>query len=110
MPLSNVTSEWQRCDLFADLGPTTDVDIGDGGEPVVLDTVGLHRPLNALRALGIGRSIFWGRRRGAPRRVSGHRPWLAAGSYVRSRRSIRLSSPPWLVLTSAMRRRLEIKD
>ncbi len=58
MPDTGITSEWQRCDLFPDHGPTTEVDIGDGGEPVVLDTVGLRRLLEALRALGIGAEHF----------------------------------------------------
>ena len=35
VPDTNITSEWQRCDLFPNHGPTTPVDIGDGGEPVV---------------------------------------------------------------------------
>ena len=52
VPDTNITSEWQRCDLFPDHGPTTEVDIADGGQPVVLDTVGLQRLLDALRALG----------------------------------------------------------
>ena len=58
MPDTNITSEWQRCDLFAGDGPTTAVDIADGGEPVVLDTEGLQRLLNGLRALGIGAEHF----------------------------------------------------
>ena len=53
VPDSNITSEWQRCDLFPDHGSTTKVDIADGGEPVVVDTVGLQRLLEALRALGM---------------------------------------------------------
>ena len=59
-PLSdtNITSEWQRCDLFPDHGPTTEVDSADGGEPVVLDTVGLQRLLHGLRVLGIGTEHF----------------------------------------------------
>ena len=52
MPDTNITSEWQRCDLFPGHGPTTEVDIADGGEPVVLDTVGLQRLLDGLRAVG----------------------------------------------------------
>ena len=31
VPDTNITSEWQRCDLFVGDGPTTEVDIGDGG-------------------------------------------------------------------------------
>jgi WD40 repeat protein len=58
VPDTNITSEWQRCDLFPDHGPTTDVDIADGAAPVVLDTVGLQRLLDALRALGIGAEHF----------------------------------------------------
>ena len=55
VPDTNITSEWQRCDLFTGHGPTTAVDIADGGQPVVLDTVGLQRLLEALRALGTHR-------------------------------------------------------
>ena len=58
VPDTNITSEWQRCDLFPGHGPTTAVDIADGGEPVALDTVGLQRLLDALRALGIGAEHF----------------------------------------------------
>ena len=58
VPDTNITSEWQRCDLFPDHGPSTAVDIADGGEPVVLDTDGLQRLLEALRALGIGAEHF----------------------------------------------------
>ena len=57
VPDTNVTSEWQRCDLFPGEGPTTGVSV-DGGEPVVLDTVGLQRLLDALRGLGIGAEHF----------------------------------------------------
>ena len=58
VPDTNITSEWQRCDLFPAHGPTTDIDIADGGEPVELDPVGLQRLLEALRALGIGAEHF----------------------------------------------------
>ena len=58
LPDTNITSEWQRCDLFPDHGPTTDVDVGDGGKPVVLATEGLQRLLDGLRALGIGAEHF----------------------------------------------------
>ena len=58
VPDTNITSEWQRCDLFPDHGATTSVDIADGGQPMVLDTVGLQRLLDALRALGIGAEHF----------------------------------------------------
>ena len=58
VPHTNITSEWQRCDLFPDHGPTTKVDIADGGEPVVVDGAGLQRLLNSLRKLGIGAEHF----------------------------------------------------
>ena len=58
LPDTSITSEWQRCDLFPGDGPTTEVDIADAGQPVVLDTVGLQRLLDALRALGIGAEHF----------------------------------------------------
>ena len=53
-----VTSQWQYCDLFPDHGPTTNIDIGDGGQPVVLASEGLQRLLDGLRALGIGAEHF----------------------------------------------------
>ena len=58
-PLSDtdITAEWQRCDLFVGDGPTTAISI-DGGEPVVLATEGLRRLLDGLRALGIGAEHF----------------------------------------------------
>jgi len=58
LPDTNITSEWQRCDLFPGHSPPTEVDIADGGQPVVLDSVGLQRLLDALRALGIGAEHF----------------------------------------------------
>ena len=58
VPDTGITSEWQRCDLFLSHGPTTQVEIGDRGESVVLDTLGLQRLLDALRALGIGAEHF----------------------------------------------------
>ena len=58
VPDTNITSEWQRCDLFPDHGPTTEVDIADGGAPVVFDSAGLQRLLNGLRTLGIGAEHF----------------------------------------------------
>ena len=57
LPDTNITSEWQRCDLFVGDAPITDVEIGDG-EPVVVATDGLARLLNGLRALGIGADYF----------------------------------------------------
>ena len=58
VPDDNITSEWQRCDLFTDHRPTTEVDIADGGQPVALDSTGLQRLLNGLRAFGIGAEHF----------------------------------------------------
>jgi len=58
VPDTNITSEWQRCDLFPDHDPTTEVDIADGGAPVVFDSAGLRRLLNGLRTLGIGADHF----------------------------------------------------
>jgi WD40 repeat protein len=60
VPDTTITSEWQRCDLFVGDGPTTRVEIDDddGGQPVVLDTVGLRRLLDGLRTLGIGAEYF----------------------------------------------------
>ena len=58
VPDANITSEWQRCDLFPNHRPTTEVDIADGGEPVVLDRVGLQQLLDGLHTLGIAAEHF----------------------------------------------------
>jgi WD40 repeat protein len=58
VPDTNITSEWQRCDLFPNHRPTTEVDIADGGEPVVFDRVGLQQLLDGLRTLGIAAEHF----------------------------------------------------
>ena len=58
VPDANITSEWQRCDLFPNHRPTTEVDIADGGEPVVFDSVGLQQLLNGLHTVGIGAEHF----------------------------------------------------
>ena len=58
VPDANITSEWQRCDLFPGHGLTTEVDMADGGELVRLAADGLQRLLEALRALGIGAEHF----------------------------------------------------
>jgi TIR domain len=58
VPDANITSEWQRCDLFSNHRPTTEVDIADGGEPVVLDRVGLQQLLNGLHTVGIAAEHF----------------------------------------------------
>ena len=74
VPDTNITSEWQRCDLFPDDGPTVDIDIADGRQPVVFDTVGLQRLLEALRTLGIGAEHFPWPPPGDPDRVP-YRGW-----------------------------------
>jgi len=58
VPDANITSEWQRCDLFPNHRPTTEVDIADGGEPVVLDRVGLRQLLDGLHTVGIAAEHF----------------------------------------------------
>src|SRR6478672_27342 len=58
VPDANITSEWQRCDLFPNHRPTTEVDIADGGEPVVLDRVGLQQLLDGLHTVGIAAEHF----------------------------------------------------
>src|SRR6478735_2002683 len=74
LPDTNITSEWQRCDLFPGDGPTTQVEIDDGGEPVVLATDGLARLRNGLRALGIGADYFPWPPPGDPKRAP-YRGW-----------------------------------
>jgi WD40 repeat protein len=58
VPDDNITSEWQRCDLFSNNRPTTEVDIADGDQPVVLDSVGLQQLLDGLHTLGIAAEHF----------------------------------------------------
>jgi len=58
VPDANITSEWQRCDLFRNHRPTTEVDIADGGQPVVLDRVGLQQLLDGLHTVGIAAELF----------------------------------------------------
>ena len=52
----DITSEWQRCDLFGD-GPKTSIMV-DGHEPVEFLTEGLLRLRNGLRAAGIAPDSF----------------------------------------------------
>lgn len=52
----DITSEWQRCDLFGD-GPMTIVTV-DGEQPVRFCTEGLLRLRDGLRAAGIGADTF----------------------------------------------------
>ncbi len=51
----DLTSEWQRCDLFGD-GPTTQIDVGDA--PVEFSTAGLYRLRDGIRGAGIGAESF----------------------------------------------------
>lgn len=52
----DLTSEWQRCDLFG-AGPRTPIDIG-GGPPVEFATAGLYRLRDGIRGAGIGAESF----------------------------------------------------
>lgn len=52
----DLTSEWQRCDLFGDRAKTA-VDIG-GGLPVEFATEGLYRLRDGIRGAGIGAESF----------------------------------------------------
>ncbi len=51
-----LTSEWQRCDLFGD-GSMTSIDVG-GGAPVQMSTEGLYRLRDGIRGAGIGAESF----------------------------------------------------
>jgi WD40 repeat protein len=53
----DLTSQWQRCDLFGK-NPTTSVDIGDGGPPVAFSSDGLYRLLKGIRGAGISADSF----------------------------------------------------
>jgi WD40 repeat protein len=52
----DITTEWQRCDLFGD-GPKTVIQI-DGSAPVEFATAGLYRLRDAIRGTGIGAEYF----------------------------------------------------
>jgi WD40 repeat protein len=53
----DITSEWQRCDLFGD-GPKTSIPVGGESRPVEFLTEGLLRLRDGLRAAGIGADTF----------------------------------------------------
>jgi WD40 repeat protein len=53
---SDITSEWQRCDLFAD-GPQTEITVS-GGAPVKFNTAALRQLRKALEGTGIGPENF----------------------------------------------------
>jgi WD40 repeat protein len=52
----DLTSEWQRCDLFGESGMTS-IDVG-GGPPVMFATKGLYRLRDAIRGTGISAHSF----------------------------------------------------
>jgi WD40 repeat protein len=54
---SDPTREWQQIDLVGD-GPTTEIDVGDGQEPVALLTEGLRRLRDDLVGAGISPESF----------------------------------------------------
>ena len=53
----DITSEWQRCDLYGD-GPTTPIDVDGKSEPVRFLTSGLQRLQKGLREAGIAPDAF----------------------------------------------------
>ena len=53
---TDITSEWQRCDLFAD-GPQTAIAVGDGS-PVRFNTAALHQLRQAIEGTGVGPENF----------------------------------------------------
>lgn len=67
-----------RWDLFGD-GPTTAIDIGDGGEPIRLATAGLHRLRDGLRGVD-------------EQEPTGERPATAEADAARLRRRSRILS------------------
>ena len=52
----DLTSEWQRCDLFGE-SDMTSIDVG-GGPPVMFATGGLYRLLDAIRGTGVSAHSF----------------------------------------------------
>jgi WD40 repeat protein len=67
-----LTSEWQRCDLFGD-GPATLIDIG-AGPAVAFATDGLYRLRDGIRGAGIGAESFRWPPSGDPQRAP-YRGW-----------------------------------
>ncbi|MEV5648657.1 TIR domain-containing protein [Nocardia sp. NPDC052254] len=55
--LTDITREWQRCDLYGN-GPYTEVRIDARPEPIALRTAGLQQLLTGLRSAGIGTDHF----------------------------------------------------
>lgn len=53
----DITSEWQRCDLFGG-GPKTSITVDGDCQPVEFSTEGLMRLRDGLRAAGIGADTF----------------------------------------------------
>jgi WD40 repeat protein len=53
---TDITSEWQRCDLFAD-GPQTEIDV-DGGLLVRFNTTALDQLRKAIEGTGVGPDNF----------------------------------------------------
>jgi WD40 repeat protein len=55
---TDITSEWQRCDLFAD-GAQTEIAVS-GGPPVRFSTAALHQLRRAIEGSGVGpRNFVW---------------------------------------------------
>jgi WD40 repeat protein len=55
---TDITSEWQRCDLFAD-GAQTEIAV-PGGPPVRFSTAALHQLRRAIEGSGVGpRNFVW---------------------------------------------------
>jgi WD40 repeat protein len=52
----DITSEWQRCDLFTD-GPQTEIPVA-GGPPVRFNTIALDRLRRAIEGTGVGPENF----------------------------------------------------
>jgi len=69
----DITSEWQRCDLFG-VGPKTSISVEGDPRPVEFLTEGLLRLRDGLRAAGIGADTFGWPPAGEPDRAP-YRGW-----------------------------------
>jgi WD40 repeat protein len=69
----DITTEWQRCDLFGD-GAKTEIDIRDGKPPVAFATDGLFRLRDGIRGAGISAQSFVWPPPGEPERAP-YRGW-----------------------------------
>ena len=83
---TNITSEWQRCDLLPDHGPTTEIDIGMGGSHSCWQPTVYSGCWTPCAPWGSGPSASHGRRRVIPTAPAATTPAPTARAVLRLRR------------------------